>query len=97
MSKQKESSNMSEVPDLRISVVSQKGPCRLGHKVGDEWVMGDKTPEGICITAFNVFCPNSVALRYGSSFLWETEPGAWRVCCPNPDSALHFEIKRVPK
>ena len=33
-------------------VISQKGTCEAGHVVGDEFVMGQETPPGICSWAF---------------------------------------------
>ena len=29
-------------------VISQKGTCAAGHKVGDEFVIGEKTPPDLC-------------------------------------------------
>ena len=39
---------MAEGCKVSVKVVSQQGRCTYGHKVGDEWVVGDKTPEGLC-------------------------------------------------
>lgn len=30
-----------EIYDASIKVVSQKGYCAMGHKIGDEWIIGD--------------------------------------------------------
>ena len=46
-------SDMAESYDVAVKVVSQKGTCGNGHKVGDEWIIKGKTPEGICLSAFN--------------------------------------------
>ncbi len=45
---------MSEMYDVEISVVSQKGFCSAGHKVGDKWKVKIHTPGGICIAAYEV-------------------------------------------
>jgi len=37
---------MAESYKVRIKVISQKGSCEAGHKVGDEWLVGEKTPGG---------------------------------------------------
>jgi len=93
------SSNLPEGPGFLIRVVAQEGPCRLGHKVGDEWIMmGETTPEGMCASAFTSIWPPALGFLYGASYLWETEPGGvCREACPSPDSALHFEIRMLPK
>jgi uncharacterized repeat protein (TIGR04076 family) len=50
---------MADSYDIRIKVISQKGSCAAGHKVGDEWILPPgKTPEGICLPAFAVLYPN---------------------------------------
>ena len=38
-------------------VVSQKGTCVAGHNVGDEFVIGDTTPPGLCSWAFHTLFP----------------------------------------
>ena len=38
---------MAEGYDVVARVISQKGTCAYEHKVGDEWVIGSKTPDGI--------------------------------------------------
>jgi uncharacterized repeat protein (TIGR04076 family) len=37
-------------------VISRKGPCR-NHKVGDEFVIGRKTPPNVCSSAFHSLFP----------------------------------------
>ena len=73
---------MAERYDVLVRVISQKGTCGLEHKVGDEWVIERGTPEGICLSAFNVLLPNARTLMYGGSFPWETDPDATTVACP---------------
>ena len=54
---------MAERFDVVAKVVSQKGTCGAEHKVGDQWVIGSKTPEGICLSAFNALFPSLRVLR----------------------------------
>jgi hypothetical protein len=51
-----------KVYDVKVRVISQRGDCGQGHKVGDEVVIksanGSRhTPAGICLSAFNAFYP----------------------------------------
>ncbi len=48
---------MAEIYEVVARVVSQEGTCHAGHKVGDEWVIGPRTPEGICLAAFYTMYP----------------------------------------
>jgi len=36
---------MSKRYDVSVKVISQKGHCTAGHKVGDEWTLKMKTPK----------------------------------------------------
>jgi hypothetical protein len=39
--------------------------------------------------------PFTTALRFGGDVPWESEPGLARICCPDPDNLVVFEIRRV--
>lgn len=76
-------------------VISQKGHCESGHKVGDEFVMGQQTPPGLCSWAFqSIFAPAQV-LEFGGSFPWEKDPNKSIVACPDADNPLVFELRRT--
>lgn len=76
-------------------VISQKGRCEAGHKVGDEFVIGQTAPDGICSWALNTLFPCAEVLQFGGSFPWEQDPDKARVACPDPDNPLVFELRRV--
>ena len=80
---------------VRVQVVSQKGNCAYEHKVGDQWVIYGKTPEGICLSAFNALFPNLQVLRFGGSFPWEADPDVSTVACPDAANPAVFEFRRL--
>jgi uncharacterized repeat protein (TIGR04076 family) len=86
---------MAESYKVSVKVISQKGNCEAGHRVGDEWVVGEKTPEGICIFAFASLLPFITPLMYGGAFPWEKDPDRTTVACPDPDNPVVFELRRV--
>ena len=88
---------MAERYDIAIKVISQKGTCNLGHKVGDNWVARSKTPEGICLSAFNSLFPNMRALTFGAVLPWESDPDFTDVACPDPVNPVVFELRRIRK
>jgi len=88
---------MAELCDVVARVVSQQGTCAAGHKVGDEWVIGEKTPEGICLFAFSSLLPAAMVLSFGGSFPWEDDPEKTTVACPDATNPLVIELRRVPK
>ena len=88
---------MAERYEVVIKVISQKGTCVQEHKVGDEWVIGTKTPEGICLSAFHALHPNARVLMFGGSFPWETDPDVSAVVCPDAKNPVVFELRRLRK
>ena len=77
-------------------VVSQKGACEAGHRVGDEFIIDPlKTPAGMCPWALYTLFPFAGVLQFGGSFPWEKDPGKTRVACPDPDNPLVFELRRA--
>lgn len=88
---------MSEMYDVKISVVSQKGFCSAGHKVGDKWKVKIHTPGGICIAAYEVMESNINVLKFGGAYPWNKEKDITRVVCPDPENPVVFELRRVRK
>ncbi|MBA7684564.1 hypothetical protein ES703_92969 [subsurface metagenome] len=85
---------MAESNKVRIKVISQKGSCEAGHKVGDQWLVGEKTPEGMCIFAFSSLFPIITPLMYGGAFPWEKDPDKTTAACPDPGNPVVFELRR---
>ena len=88
---------MVETYDVVARIISQKGTCVAEHKVGDEWIIGSKTPDGICLSAFNALLPNARVLRFGGAFPWETDPDISTIACPDAENPVVFELRRVGK
>jgi len=89
---------MAEECYFAVKVVSQKGNCIAGHKVGDEWVIkNNKTPEGICDGAFAALYPFEFALSFGGTFPWLTDPDVVKVACPDAENPVVFELRRLRK
>ena len=88
---------MADKDEIAVKVVSQKGTCAYGHKVGDEWVIGGKTPEGICLSAFDALYPNARVLMYGGIFPWETDPDITTVACIDAENPVVFKLRRLRK
>ena len=86
---------MAEQYKVRVKVVSQKGTCDAGHKVGDHWIVDKKTPAGICLSAFNSLFPSLRVLMYGGSFPWESDPDVARAACPDGANPVVFELRRL--
>jgi uncharacterized repeat protein (TIGR04076 family) len=88
---------MSEWYQVKAKIVSQKGHCSAGHKVGDEFIIGDVVPTGMCSWAFYTLFPFASSLQSGGSFPWEKDPDKTTVSCPDAESPLVFELTRIRK
>lgn len=88
---------MAKVCDVEITVISRKGACSAGHKVGDKWVMGLYVPQGLCSTAFAALYPFAKALRFGAEFPFAKPDGSVEVICPDAGNPLVFALKRIEK
>ena len=86
---------MADNYNVLVKVVSKLGHCGSGHKVGDEWVIIDKTPEGICLSAFNSLLSTIQVLQFGGSFPWENNPDVATIACPDAENQVVFELRRL--
>lgn len=87
----------AEFYEIAARVISQKGTCVSGHKVGDTFRIADKTPSGMCAWAFYTLFPFISALQFGGSFPWEDDRDKAIVACPDPTNPVVFELKRLRK
>jgi len=83
--------------EVVAKVISQKGTCSAGHKVGDEFIIGEVTPDGMCGWAYCALYPFSSVLRFGGCFPWESDPDTSIVACPDGGNPVLFELRRIRK
>ena len=86
---------MAELSKVRGRVISQKGTCEAGMRVGDEFVVGDLTPPNVCSFADHAVFPFAMTLKYGGSLPWETDPDRTTVACPDAENPVVIELRRV--
>ena len=84
----------SKMADVIAEVISQKGTCAAGHKVGDKFIIGQQTVPNLCSWAFYSLFPFAEVLQFGGSFPWESEQNKATVACPDPDNPVVFELRR---
>lgn len=88
---------MVEWSPVSVKVISQKGKCDQEHKVGDEWIVGMKTPAGICLAAYNSIYPYIRVLMFGGAYPWQEDPTTVQVTCTDPKNPVVFELRRLKK
>ncbi len=85
---------MAESHEVTMRVVSVAKGCPNGHRAGEEYRVGSKTPAGICLGAFSACLPYLTALRFGASFPWEKEKGTITVGCPDHVNQVVWRLER---
>lgn len=79
---------------VRVVEIRGRGVCPLDIKVGDIF-RSDREVGAVCHWAAHALLPFTSVLRFGGDLPWETEPGLARICCPDPDNSVVFEICRL--
>lgn len=80
---------------IKITVESVKGQCPLGNRPGDEFVVDDTTPAGMCLGAFSALLPAVQAMMYGGSFPWESNPDVAHIGCPDYINQVVYRLERT--
>lgn len=81
--------------DVIATVVSQKGYCGAGYKVGDQISFCGHCVDGkTCIIALYALLPRVFAFKYGAEFPWAEDKDVSHHACPDPENPVVFEIRR---
>ena len=86
---------MAKLMEIRVRIVGRKGHCSAGLEVGDEWIVGDKTPLGICNAAYISIYPYLRVLRRGGTNKHHLGPKITRVVCPDAWNPVVFELSPI--
>jgi uncharacterized repeat protein (TIGR04076 family) len=65
-----------------VEILQNKFNC---SKVGEVFVIGPRTPEGMCARAFAAVYPAALAMRFSDKMSWESDDGHIDVTCPDQD------------
>lgn len=81
--------------EAEVVEILGRGECPFGHRRGDRWTFDGKMPGGICGSAAYVLFPLVQTLRFGATPSWSAEEGRARLCCPDPENPVVFELRRL--
>ncbi len=85
-----------KITAVEVKVISQKGSCAMGHKVGDVTTFTETGVEGkICIHALYSMMPGVFAMMHEAKFDWLKDPDKKTHACPDAYNPVVFEIKRI--
>ena len=81
---------------IEAKVISQKGTCALGHKVGDVVRFTETGVDGkICIHALYSMLPAVFAMLHEAHFPWLKDPDVKTHACPDAFNPLVFEVFEI--
>jgi uncharacterized repeat protein (TIGR04076 family) len=77
-------------------VISVKGTCSFGHKVGDTAKISESGVDGkICIHALYSMFPAAFAMLYDARFPWLTDPDRKTHPCTDAQNPVVFELTKI--
>ncbi len=80
----------------KIRITVSGGKCGSGtHEIGQEFILAETTPGGMCLGAWNAIAPYLSALRYGANFPWEEKKGFAKIRCPDPEGGIILTLERI--
>jgi len=84
-----------KLPKITLKIVSQKGTCVFGHKVGEEFDVSRGTPEGLCPAVYHSAYPAIFALMAGGEIPWEEDKDTAHIACTDSVNPVVVEVRRI--
>jgi uncharacterized repeat protein (TIGR04076 family) len=93
---------MANPAKVMLKIVSVKGTCNAGHKVGQEFDLSKEFTLGyrqdgktLCPSAFHAVYPSWRVLRFGGEMPWEEDKDLAHVACPDAVNPVVMELRRI--
>jgi uncharacterized repeat protein (TIGR04076 family) len=65
-----------------IAILENRFNC---SSVGETFIIGPRTPEGMCAKAFATIYPTALAMRFSDKIAWQGDNDYVDVTCPDRD------------
>ncbi|MCL2475085.1 MAG: TIGR04076 family protein [Chloroflexi bacterium] len=78
--------------EITATIISQSGTCYCNHEIGDKFVIGERTPDGMCAWAYYTIFPYAQTLKFGGAFPWEKDSTKAVLVCPDAQNPVVFEL-----
>ncbi|MBW2065254.1 MAG: TIGR04076 family protein [Deltaproteobacteria bacterium] len=79
---------------LKAEIVSIKGKCGAGHKVGDTFQIGCWDTGGLCGFFYHDIFPNLNVMQFGGKYPWGSEE-EFTLECPDRENVVTIKIRKV--
>ncbi len=78
-----------------VEVISQKGDCVAGHKVGDKIIFEDDQMKGkLCLSAMYSMLPKIFAMKHEANLHWLKDRNVSSHACTDGYNPVIFQITR---
>ena len=86
---------MAKIYKVQVTVKSAPKGCSQGFKEGDSWLIGNRTPEGMCLPAFGAIYRQIMTLRYGGESPFSEDKDTMAAVCPDPNHCVIYEARKL--
>ena len=81
------------IKPLKVDIISVKGKCSAGHKVGDAFEIGCWDTGGLCGFFYHDIFPNLSVMQFGGKYPWGSSDEL-TLECPDRRNAVAMRIRR---
>ena len=86
---------MQKPYDIECEIISVKGKCRLGHQVGEKFIIKSmKLDHPICTELLHSMMPWMQTLAFGGEIPWDKEGVVIRMC-PDTGNAVEISMRAI--
>ncbi len=86
--------NPQDIKPLSAEVVSVKGECSAGHKVGDTFQLSCWDSGGLCGFFYHDIFPSLSVMQFGGKYPWSSGDEL-TLECPDRENAVTFLLRRL--
>lgn len=80
---------------LTATVISAKGHCVAGHKLGDSFRVSALSAGPMCGVFYHDAIPMICTYEFGGSAPWFKDPDSFIARCPDPENEVVLRISRT--
>jgi uncharacterized repeat protein (TIGR04076 family) len=84
---------MHKTSKIKATVISMKGDCAAGHKIGDNFEINCYKSGNLCGFFYHSIFPSLQTFEYGGKMPWWQEESLF-LSCPDPHNLLTIQIER---
>lgn len=81
---------------VQATILSIKGECGAGHRVGESFDISCFDPGGLCGWLYHDIFPSLSTFQFGGNYPW-WKGDTIELRCPDPHNQVSLRLQRVPR